>query len=337
MPESHPLENVKTVNKTAGLKLVIRYDEKALATQLFRVWQYKLAYTCSMKTLTSLATISITGSDAKTFLQGQLSNDMDLLNAQRTLLASCNSAQGRVQAILTLIEHHDAIIAVLPASIIESMILRLRKYILRSKVVIKDSRDSLQCFASTREELHAARLPVPALRGEHAQHNGVSVMRWWDQVERYLVLQAPTESNNNADDQWLLADIRAGLPQVFQSTHEAFVAQMLNLDVLDGISFNKGCYTGQEIIARTHYRGAIKRRMFRLSANCKPPAEATRILGKDDASHAGDVVMSAHTDDGCEMLAVLNLNQQDTVLRLETDRTASLQLLPLPYELPSAD
>ena len=287
-----------------------------------------------MNELQFLATISITGSDAKSFLQGQLSNDLNLLSRENALLTSCNSAQGRVQCILTLLERDDGIVAIVPAEMLEPAILRLRKHILRSKVTINDSRTSLRCFSASHEALNAQQLPIPEKPGTSLQREQISILRWWDaQIERYLVIKPAAVEQDRADESWLLADIRAGLPQVTPATHEAFVAQMLNLDALGGISFNKGCYTGQEIIARAHYRGAVKRRMFRLSASCKPPLPASRILTRDNQSHAGDVVMAAPTDAGCEMLAVLNLSDQDAALCLETDRAASLTKLPLPYDL----
>ena len=96
---------------------------------------------------------------------------------------------------------------------------------------------------------------------------------------------------------------------------------MLNLDLLGGISFEKGCYTGQEIIARTHFRGAIKRRMFRFECACPPPAPGTRSPRGEQ--HAGDVVDAAATSTGCELLAVISLAQQDAELELETARRAS--------------
>jgi len=133
------------------------------------------------------------------------------------------------------------------------------------------------------------------------------------------------------EPEWRLAGIRAGLPQVYPETHEAFVAQMLNLDLLGGVSFEKGCYTGQEIIARTHFRGAIKRRMFRFECASPPPAPAARILAGDQ--HAGDVVDAAPTSEGCELLAVISLAQQDAVLELQTHRGVHLRKLPLPYPL----
>jgi folate-binding protein YgfZ len=196
------------------------------------------------------------------------------------MLSSCNSAQGRVQAVLWLLERSEGIALILPASLTESIATRLRKYVLRSKVKIDT-------------------VPAVELPGDHPYRE--------------------------AD--WRLAGIRAGLPQVYPETHEAFVAQMLNLDLLGGVSFEKGCYTGQEIIARTHFRGAIKRRMFRFQCAGPPPAPGTRVLVGEQ--HAGDVVDAA----GSELLAVITLAQADAELELESNRGARLERLPLPYAL----
>jgi len=231
----------------------------------------------------SLSTLLVSGADARTFLQGQLSADIDALTPARAMLASCNSAQGRVQAVLWLVARSDGIALILPESMIERTAARLRKYVLRSKVGI----DALPT---------GIELPEP-----HA----------------YRELD------------WRLAGIRAGLPQVYPETHEAFVAQMLNLDLLGGVSFEKGCYTGQEIIARTHFRGAIKRRMFHFACSSPPPAPGTRILVGDQ--HAGEVVDAAATSAGCELLAVISLAQQDAALELESTRGTTLKKLPLPY------
>ena len=232
-----------------------------------------------------LGALRVSGADARSFLQGQLSADIDALAAARALVASCNSAQGRVQAVLWLVEQGDGIALLLPASLVERTAVRLRKYVLRSKVAI-------------------------------------------DEVSAAIELPAP-HPYREAD--WRLAGIRAGLPQVYPETHEVFVAQMLNLDLLGGVSFEKGCYTGQEIIARTHFRGAIKRRMFHFASPTPPPMPGTRILVGDQ--HAGDVVDAATTKEGSELLAVITLAQQDAALELETNRGVALQKLQLPYSL----
>jgi tRNA-modifying protein YgfZ len=234
---------------------------------------------------TSLGTLLVSGADARTFLQGQLSADIDALTPAHALLAACNSVQGRVQAVLWLVERSDGIALLLPASLTERIAARLRKYVLRSKVRI----DALPAAIELTEP--------PAYR----------------------------------EREWQLAGIRAGLPQVYPETYETFVAQMLNLDVLGGVNFEKGCYTGQEIIARTHFRGAIKRRMFRFECACPPPAPGTRVLAGEQ--HAGDVVDAAATEAGCELLAVITLAQADAELELESNRGGRIQRLPLPYSL----
>jgi tRNA-modifying protein YgfZ len=239
--------------------------------------------------LRALGAIRVGGADARTFLQGQLSTDFALLTAERALLTSCNSAQGRVQAVIWAVETQDGIVLVLPAAMVETIATRLRKYVLRSKVTIEPASAQFDATA-----IAPGALPA----GVHSQLEG----------------------------------IRAGLPQVYPATHEAFVAQMLNLDLLGGISFEKGCYTGQEIIARTHYRGAIKRRMLHFAAACPPPVPGTRIVSGE--SHAGDVVDAAATAEGCELLAVVSLAQANDELRLSDG--VKLQRLQLPYVIPAA-
>lgn len=287
-----------------------------------------------MYPLHSLAPLKIGGPDARSYLQGQLSNDLGALTATQSMLASCNSSQGRVQAVLRLIEHDDGVLALLPRVMIDKTMARLRKYVLRAKVTIEDVRDSIQVNWLDRADLQAKSWPIPELPGECLQHDQTSILRWPDSHEaRWLTLRtgAAESQSQGADHDWLLADIRAGLPQVLPETHESFVAQMLNLDVLNGISFNKGCYTGQEIIARTHFRGAVKRRMFRFQAQSEAPAPGTRILSNGE--HAGEVVMAASTLLGCELLAVVSLAHSTSALTLETGN-APLEMLQLPYELP---
>jgi folate-binding protein YgfZ len=280
--------------------------------------------------LGQLATICVAGADARTFLQGQLSFDIDRLTQQRAELACCNSAQGRVQAITWLVERSDCLVLLLPASMMDSTIARLRKYVLRAKVKIESGTDRLVAYAV---DSHLAR--DQPLR--HLEHGAASLINWpaANGSGRTLMLAAPADSvavDGAISEAWHLGDIRAGLPQVYSQTHELFVAQMLNLDLLSAISFDKGCYTGQEIIARTHYRGSIKRRMFRFVADCPPPAPATRIVV--DGAHAGDVVDSAATPEGCEFLAVVGLQHAEGVLHLDGQGEVELRRAGLPYVIP---
>jgi folate-binding protein YgfZ len=238
--------------------------------------------------MSAFTSIRVTGSDARVFLQGQLTCDMDTLTGDRPLLAACNSAQGRVQAVLTVAQLADAVELRVVTAMAERTLQRLRKYVLRSKVQLEVA-----------TELSVAEFP-----------GGQAI-----------------DANNP-----FLAQLQAGIPHVFPETHEAFVAQMLNLDTLGGISFEKGCYTGQEIIARAHFRGAVKRRMFRFAAPCSPPIPGTRLLV--DGDPAGDVVYAAQTDQGCELLAVVSLAHAESTLNL--DAAVPLTKLSLPYS-PTSD
>jgi folate-binding protein YgfZ len=290
--------------------------------------------------LAFLTPILVAGAEAQTFLQGQLSSDLAQLDAGICQLASCNSPQGRVQAVLTLVPRTDGILVLVPATLAANTLARLRKYVMRSKVTLSDQSSHLQLLSGDRNAIESAGLACPAEPGRYLERDGVGVLRWHETGEdvpaRYLVLNSqPVNSGApHGDTEWLLADIRAGLPQVMAETLESFVAQMLNLDLVGGISFDKGCYTGQEIIARTQYRGAIKRRMFRFKAVTPPPAAGTRIL--QAGNHAGDVVIAAGTAEGCELLAVINLTLKDAALELASPAGAKLELLPLPYPVVEA-
>jgi folate-binding protein YgfZ len=229
--------------------------------------------------------ILVGGADARVFLQGQLTCDIDTLTRDKPLLACINSAQGRVQAVTTVMERDEGIVLLVVSAMTERTIQRLQKYVLRAKVTIEDASSRLHDIA-------------------------------------------PPHSD-------LLGGIRTGIPHVFPETHEAFVAQMLNLDALGGISFEKGCYTGQEIIARAHFRGAVKRRMFRFAAECPPPPPGTRVLANGE--HAGDVVYAAATDNGCELLAVVTLARAEAELTVSLNAMSALTPLPLPYTLDRRD
>jgi folate-binding protein YgfZ len=142
-----------------------------------------------------------------------------------------------------------------------------------------------------------------------------------------------TKSLPGIEDEWWAADIAAGLPTVLRAASEAFVPQMLNLDRLDGISFAKGCYTGQEIVARTQHLGRIKRRMFRYRLPGGPVPAPLAALHRDGAKVA-EVVLGAARRDSVEILAVTQLDARNVPLMLDDGRIA--EPLPMAYGLPEA-
>lgn len=279
---------------------------------------------------TGMNCILVSGVDARTFLQGQLSADLDTLGRNRAVLASCNSPQGRVQAIAWLIERSDGIVMLLPATMMDTTLARLRKYVMRSKVKLESEPQHLHLGF-----VDPAAVPTGISLGgdrSHVEHEGNSYISLPGHDAVLLLSAQPmADPDAAADLQWRLDDIRAGLPQVYPQTHESFVAQMLNLDLLDGISFAKGCYTGQEIIARTHYRGTIKRRMFRFTTNAAPPVPGARIVSNGE--HAGDVVDAAPTASGSELLAVVSVAQVGEPLELDASPGSTLQRTELPYSV----
>jgi folate-binding protein YgfZ len=269
-----------------------------------------------------LGVLAFRGADAARFLQGQLSADTEKLAPGASTLAGLHNAQGRVIAMLALARAApDEILAVLPRELGALVAQRLGKYLFRAKVRISDESDALRV------------LGMPA--GPDAA-GGISVA-WGER--RLLVVPRGLERIDTATSPaaWERADIAAGIPQVYAATSESFVAQMLNLDLLGAIAFDKGCYTGQEVVARAHYRGRVKRRMQRwlnTSGTGLRPGDAAR--SRD--GRALTVVRVAHDGkDGEELLAIGNF-APSTEPAAEPAAAGGVIVdgpLPLPYSLPS--
>ena len=242
--------------------------------------------------LDQLGLVEVTGADAEAFLQGQLSNDVRVLSATRAQLSSYNSPKGRMLAVLHLFRNADSIFLEMHRGVFDATLKRLRLFVLRSKVQLQD--DSAQRPAlglsgnNAASLLQAIGLPAPSARLDSAWENNVCVIRRLGEIPRFTIhaprlqsgeIQKTLEAKTQAADtnHWKLLDILAGVPTVYPETSDHFVPQMCNLDTLGGISFNKGCYTGQEIVARVHYRGAIKRTMSWIHLPQSPPAPGTKL------------------------------------------------------------
>ncbi|MGO9036552.1 MAG: YgfZ/GcvT domain-containing protein [Steroidobacteraceae bacterium] len=290
--------------------------------------------------------LRFSGPDALVFLQGQVSNDTRRLSAGEPVLAAYCTVQGRVISLLRLLPHTSGIIALLPREVLLQTMQGLRKFVLRAKVEISDLSEQFGVIGQhDAQALRAAGLPIPDGVG-YVEQDGLGVGRVRAGSGRYWLI-GPSASlaergfGSGADAlgverAWRLADIRAGLPQVYAPTRELFVPQMLNLDLIDGISFSKGCYTGQEIVARTQHLGRIKRRMFRLRL---PPGNWAigQALHLADG-RAGRLSELAPVDEEFEGLAVLNVEPGATDGGIPPGATVPARELPLPYSpLASAD
>jgi hypothetical protein len=219
----------------------------------------------------------------------------------------------------------------------------LKKYVLRAKVTLADESERWAVAGLLEESTPGAAegdSGVSALVGKDSASDEISLHTVGGTGERHLLVGPPAALASLAirfpsapsADRWRLAAIACGEPQVYAATSDLFVAQMLNLDLVDGVSFTKGCYTGQEIIARTHHRGRIKRRMLRYRVHGSAvlsPGETVQI-----ERVSGRVVEFAARDaTECEILAVMSL--EGTVPADATELSA--ERLPLPYAIPDFD
>jgi tRNA-modifying protein YgfZ len=281
--------------------------------------------------LAHLGILRFTGADALGFLQGQLSNDTQRLTENLPVLAAYSSAQGRVLALIYLLPHSSGVVAILPREILVPTLERMRKFILRAKVRIEEPGEALVVAGQFG--------PNPNSTSHYVERDGIGTAPVGHDENRRWIIGAPEKIAPAADPahaqrteaQWRLADIRAGLPQVYAATSEVFVAQMLNLDLLDGISFTKGCYTGQEIIARTQHLGRIKRRLFRLQL---PPGswrvgQAVRLAD----GRQGQLTEVIESQEGIEALAVLRKASDAGGPEAPDEILVDAVELPLPYSL----
>jgi folate-binding protein YgfZ len=295
--------------------------------------------------LDSLGVLRARGPDARKFLQGQLSNDMSRLSGERALLAGYHNVQGRAIALLRLIElSGDDFIAILPRELVGALAVRLGKFILRAKVKLGDDSAAWQVLGiivgSGSESASAAAAALLPPRAGVRHVDGAHIVRIGESAPRLLMVRPadspPPEGHAPLSlRDWQLAAIAAGEPQVYAATSEEFVAQMLNLDLIEGISFEKGCYTGQEVIARAHFRGRVKRRMQRFIT------EGTMALAAGDTARLADgraltvVEAAQHPGGRCEFLAVTALSAEpEGPSELPGARTLAATALPLPYTLP---
>lgn len=267
---------------------------------------------------TGLQALRVSGADAETFLQGQLSSDLRELTPARAQWSSWNSPKGRMLAFVLLVRDGDAVDLWMPAGLVPAIHKRLRMFVLRSKVTVDDlgaGRGALGLVgARAADALAAAHLPVPSEPRAVAAGDGAQVLRTLGTDPRYLVLGSPgvlAAAPSPDALAWRAGDIDAGLPTVFPETQDRWVAQMANLDQFGAIGFEKGCYTGQEVVARLHYLGNLKKRMFRLAGDgpAPVPGAAIHVAGGDGQS-VGDIVDAvAASGGGFVASAVLQVAQ----------------------------
>ena len=298
--------------------------------------------------LDSAGIVQIEGADAAAFLQGQLSNDVRALGPGTWQHTTLNSPKGRMLANLVLWAEADGYRALLPAELAAPIRKRLAMYVLRSKATVTDETAAWQAWGvagpAAASLLHE-RLGLEA-EGHRVGANGSA--RLLQIAPACLMLLAPRQDAARITDAlaqvstvtpevWDRLMIRAGIPTITAATQDQFVLQTTNLDALDGVSFDKGCYTGQEIIARTQYLGRLKERLFPWHAEDASVIPGTRLYsGVFGEQACGTVVNAAPAPDGgADLLAVVQTAAVDAGdVRLGSPEGPLLQRLPLPYALP---
>lgn len=304
--------------------------------------------------LTRYGLLKISGEDAAPFLQGQCTCDVQALSPGRGGVGAFCTPKGRVIASFRLLRAEWGFYLLLAADLAEAVRKRLQMYVLRSKVVLEDltlQHGMIGLLEECESWPEICGIAVPQTPGTWLETPEALVLRLNDNTGRLLVAAdmnaAPRLWSCLSEpllrvhpDVWRLKEIEAGFPEIVAATSEEFLPQMLNLDALGGISFQKGCYTGQEIVTRTHFLGQVKRRMFRLYYRGEFEAAAGTLIYETfdtEPKNLGQVIMAAPESSGTyQILAVLGTDHAGSIqLRLGSPDGPKLEWLPLPYPLES--
>jgi folate-binding protein YgfZ len=313
---------------------------------------------CRLCDLSFLGLLEVSGGDAESFLQGQLTNDLRRVLPDAHQMNSYCSPKGRMLANFRVFrEDGGAYVLQMPKERVQPTLQRLGMFVLRAQVRLRDVSDDLvrvglvgDCAPTLIAKLapglgthpgaaiHAADLTILRLPGESPRFEIIgplpSLQPFWEQWSRI----APPASSTC----WEWHEIRAGIPTVFDKTAEAFVPQMANMQLVDGVSFSKGCYTGQEIVARMQYLGKLKRRMYLAHVECKTrPIPGDPLFSPSSQSGQGDgniVDAQPSPGGGFDLLAVIPIDSVEANdVRVGSADGPLLQFHDLPYSFDAAD
>ncbi len=303
------------------------------------------AYFC---VLSHEGVLAVRGPDASKFLQGQLTCNLNYLNADTSSLGARCTPKGRMQSSFRIALDGDGYLLAMASDLLQSQQVDLSKYAVFSKSRLSDESADWCRFGLSGGDgsLVSLGLDLPQTADATARSNGMIAIRlqdsraelWVPSAEASQVRSRLSAQLSEAPvNRWLLDQVRAGVGQVFGSTRELFIPQMINLQALGGVSFKKGCYTGQEIVARMQYLGKLKRRLHRLmieGTQEELPAPGVELFSPVHGSSVGEVVLAATSADGIELLAVVQEDAAaDGRLCLGSPDGMPMTLLDLPYHL----
>jgi folate-binding protein YgfZ len=282
--------------------------------------------------LNKTSTIKVEGDDRVQFLQGQLTQDINLISQNKALYAGFCNPKGRVLAFMLCYLNHESIHIQIDSSVQEFILQKLRMYILRSKVSLNLVNETFTCIGFVGSKaLLAKKIQPPKNYLDIIQSDGIMIMRLGIDDDRYQLMGETSKINDfmklnfseyssMSFDDWNNLNILDGIPEIYPTTQEAFIPQSLNMDLIEGINFKKGCYTGQEIVARTHYLGRVKRRMYRAFIKSQVDLNpGDQILNKN-GEEIGQLVRSAKQNgDKTNMLIELRVDQAHNALFIKSN------------------
>ena len=289
--------------------------------------------------LSHLGFLRVSGEDARDFLQNLTSNDVRHLDEKTAQYNSMCSPKGRMLASFLLFKMDGDYILQLPKDMVERVKKRLSMYIFRSKVTIAETALSAIGLAGQDAETALPGLPEAKMAAS-AIESGIAIklsdsrfeiVAEPENVAKILEhLEKSTESTGK--EYWERLEILDALPTVLPETEGLFVPQMANFELIGGVSFQKGCYPGQEVVTRTHFLGKIKRRMVIAHVDSTiGPNPGEEVFSGQEAT--GTVARSAPSPDGgYDILAVIHMEHRTGELRLKSGEL--LKLMPMPYSLP---
>lgn len=290
--------------------------------------------------------LAVAGADAAKLLQGQLTCNLNYLNAETSSLGARCTPKGRMISSFRIVPLGERFLLAMASELVEAQLADLKKFAAFFKAQLADDSAAWVRFGLSQGDgaLLALGLDLAYDDGSLARNGELLAVRlrdgraelWAPAAEAATLRQrlAAQLAEGSVND-WLLAQVRAGVGQVFGATRELFIPQMLNLQALGGVSFKKGCYSGQEIVARMQYLGQLKRRLYRLHlAAGELPAIGAELFSPVHGSAVGEVVLAARDGEASELLAVLQNNAaEDGRLHLGSLEGPVLQLLELPYSI----
>jgi folate-binding protein YgfZ len=300
----------------------------------------------SFTPLTHESVLAVRGPDAKAFLQGQITCNLAYVSDERSSLGARCTPKGRMLSSFRVLLENDGYLLAMNHEILASQLAELQKYAVFSKSKLSDDSALWSRFGLYQGDaaLTALGIDLPKEINSTVHHNHMIAIRvseyltelWVSADEgpclRKRLLNLLPEAPLNT---WLLGEIRSGIGHVSPASREQFIPQMLNLPALDAVSFKKGCYTGQEIVARMQYLGKLKRHMYRFQlASTDIPAPGTPLLSPVHSSAVGEVVSAARSEYGVELLATALVDAvSDGRIYFENNEKVLLEQLDLPYLL----